>query len=92
VKKLGICALLVLAVVVIIAIAVNRIPTSPFASLHAGARRTPAAAAEYVARLGDCVACHSMPDGEPFAGGFAPASQVLPLEKDVVLLGGGSNA
>jgi len=70
VKKLGIWAILVLTVVVIIAIAVNRIPTSPFASLTAGARRTPAAAAEYVARLGDCVACHSMPDGEPFAGGL----------------------
>jgi alcohol dehydrogenase (quinone), cytochrome c subunit len=25
---------------------------------------------EYVARLGNCVACHSIPDGEPFAGGL----------------------
>ena len=26
--------------------------------------------AEYVARLGDCVACHSVPDRRPFAGGL----------------------
>ena len=25
---------------------------------------------EYVARLGNCVACHTVPDGEPFAGGL----------------------
>ncbi|MGP8286083.1 c-type cytochrome [Halomonas colorata] len=26
---------------------------------------------EYLTRVGDCVACHTAPDGEPFAGGFA---------------------
>jgi mono/diheme cytochrome c family protein len=26
--------------------------------------------AEYVARLGDCIACHSVPGGKPFAGGL----------------------
>ncbi len=25
----------------------------------------------YLARMGDCVACHSVPDGKPFAGGLA---------------------
>ena len=25
---------------------------------------------EYVARLGNCVACHSIPEGKPFAGGL----------------------
>ena len=25
---------------------------------------------EYVARLGNCVACHSIPEGEPLAGGL----------------------
>lgn len=28
---------------------------------------------EYLARLGNCVACHSIPDGEPFAGGLKMA-------------------
>jgi len=45
-------------------------PTSPLASVPAGRPLTPAAEAEYVARLGDCVACHSVPDGKPFAGGL----------------------
>jgi alcohol dehydrogenase (quinone), cytochrome c subunit len=27
--------------------------------------------AEYSTRLSDCVACHSVPDGKPFAGGLA---------------------
>lgn len=26
--------------------------------------------AEYVARLGDCIACHTAPDGTPMAGGL----------------------
>lgn len=26
---------------------------------------------EYLARMGDCVACHSVPNGKPFAGGLA---------------------
>nr|GFD16500.1 alcohol dehydrogenase, putative [Tanacetum cinerariifolium] len=29
---------------------------------------------EYVARLGDCVACHSVPGGAPFAGGLEMAT------------------
>ena len=28
---------------------------------------------EYLARAGDCVACHTAPDGKPFAGGFKMA-------------------
>lgn len=31
---------------------------------------------EYVARLSDCVACHSVPDGAPFAGGLKMATPV----------------
>ncbi|MBK0004621.1 cytochrome c [Erwinia sp. S63] len=31
---------------------------------------------EYVARLGDCVACHSTPDSAPFSGGLAMATPV----------------
>lgn len=32
---------------------------------------------EYVARLGNCVACHSVPGGEPFAGGLKMAVPYL---------------
>jgi mono/diheme cytochrome c family protein len=70
VKKLGIWALLTLIVAAAVTVAVNRTPTSPFASLPARAPSTPAVHTEYVARLGDCVACHSEPDGKPFAGGL----------------------
>jgi alcohol dehydrogenase (quinone), cytochrome c subunit len=70
VKKLGIWALLVLVAAAAVTAAVNRTPISPFASLPAGTPSTPAVHAEYVARLGDCVACHSEPDGKPFAGGL----------------------
>jgi alcohol dehydrogenase (quinone), cytochrome c subunit len=31
---------------------------------------TPTDKGEYVARAGDCVACHSVPNGKPFAGGL----------------------
>jgi mono/diheme cytochrome c family protein len=70
VKKLRLWAILGLIVAVVVAIAVNRTPTSPLASVPAEMPRTPIADAEYVARLGDCVACHSVPDGQPFAGGL----------------------
>lgn len=29
---------------------------------------------EYLARAGDCIACHTAPDGEPYAGGLSLAS------------------
>ena len=32
---------------------------------------------EYVARLGNCVACHSIPEGEPLAGGLKMAVPML---------------
>jgi mono/diheme cytochrome c family protein len=69
-KRLGVWAIAALVVVVAVTVAVNRTPTSPFASLPAGAPSTAAVRTEYVARLGDCVACHSVPDGKPFAGGL----------------------
>ncbi|WP_449424854.1 c-type cytochrome [Rhodanobacter lindaniclasticus] len=31
---------------------------------------------EYLARVGDCVACHTAPGGQPFAGGLAMASPI----------------
>jgi mono/diheme cytochrome c family protein len=69
-KKLGVAAAIVLIVIVAAFVVVKRIPESPFAALPAAAERTPTARAEYVARLADCVACHSIPEGQPFAGGL----------------------
>ena len=32
---------------------------------------------EYVARLGNCVACHTIPEGEPLAGGLKMAVPLM---------------
>ncbi|MCU0121700.1 cytochrome c [Pseudomonas sp. B2M1-30] len=56
---------------------VIREPVSPFESRQvAVADIDPALVArgEYVARLSDCVACHSVPGGAPFAGGLEMAT------------------
>jgi mono/diheme cytochrome c family protein len=47
---------------------VHRVPVSPFAASNESP--LPSADGEYLARLADCVACHSTPDGEPFSGGL----------------------
>lgn len=55
---------------------VNRTPFSPFAN-EASAPSADAQLVqrgEYVARLSDCVACHSTPKGAPFAGGLEMAT------------------
>ncbi len=54
---------------------VTREPVSPFTGEQATAA-DPALVSrgEYVARLSDCVACHSVPDGKPFAGGLKMAT------------------
>lgn len=54
---------------------VNRTPTSPLENEQPAAV-TPELVkrGEYVARLGDCVACHSVPGGAPFAGGYEMAT------------------
>lgn len=55
---------------------VTRTPASPFDG--APAREAPSAElierGEYVARLSDCVACHSTPSSAPFAGGLEMAT------------------
>jgi mono/diheme cytochrome c family protein len=58
------------AAVLIAALAwyVHRVPVSPFATSNESP--LPSADGEYLARLADCVACHSTPDGEPFSGGL----------------------
>ncbi|MFJ3486829.1 c-type cytochrome [Pseudomonas sp. NPDC090202] len=60
---------------------VTREPASPLqndalATTNAGANIDPALVSrgEYVARLSDCVACHSVPNGPPFAGGLEMAT------------------
>lgn len=55
---------------------VTREPASPFADEQARATDDPALIrrGEYVARLGDCVACHSVPDNPPMAGGLEMAT------------------
>ncbi len=54
---------------------VTRQPATPFEPAHA-ASFDPALVSrgEYVARLSDCVACHSLPDKAPFAGGLEMAT------------------
>lgn len=43
-------------------------------SLLPAAQAQPMSKGEYLARAGDCIACHTAPDGQPFAGGHALAS------------------
>lgn len=71
---------LVAMVIIVVAAAwyVLRTPSSAFdgqgAALSADADMLKRG--EYVARLSDCVACHSTPEGAPFAGGLKMATPV----------------
>ncbi|MFC0407102.1 c-type cytochrome [Roseomonas elaeocarpi] len=47
------------------------VPSSPFDQAAPAGAPIPLARGEYVARLGDCVACHSTERGAPFTGGLA---------------------
>ena len=38
--------------------------------------KDPLVRGEYLARMGDCVACHTAPKGKPFAGGLPMASPI----------------
>jgi len=60
---------LVVAAAVAVTAYVSRAPRSPFDGV---ANASPASSPdnEYVARLADCVACHSTPGNEPFTGGL----------------------
>jgi len=70
-------AIAVVVVIVVIAggiaIFVNSKPSSPFEGVAELPTVTPQDA-EYTQRLADCVACHSTPDGQPFAGGLKMGS------------------
>jgi len=54
---------------VALAVYAHHVPRSSFEGA-ANAEPSFSADGEYVARLADCVACHSTPDGEPFSGGL----------------------
>ena len=60
------CAILVLLVVGVGDGSTNSDPIQPLHEVDSAMTR-----GEYLARAGDCVACHSKPGGIPFAGGFA---------------------
>lgn len=74
------CAILggVLVAVLVIALVIGwyatRIPASPFDGVTVAGAPAPPERGEYVARLADCVACHSTEHGTPFAGGLAMGS------------------
>jgi alcohol dehydrogenase (quinone), cytochrome c subunit len=46
------------------------------ATANAQQTATPGSAGEYVARAGDCIACHSVPGGKAFAGGLRMGTPV----------------
>lgn len=49
---------------------VTRVRSSPFDGVQYNATPAPVQQTEYEARLSDCVACHSVLGGQPFAGGL----------------------
>ena len=74
--KKAIAYLAVLGVVVAAATAwfVNRTPASALTASEAPINPEWVIKGEYVARLADCVACHSVPGKAPFAGGLEMAT------------------
>jgi mono/diheme cytochrome c family protein len=70
-RLLASLAILVVVIVAAGAWFTTRIPTSPFDGMAHAEPPLPLEYGEYVARLGDCVACHSTERGAPFAGGLA---------------------
>jgi mono/diheme cytochrome c family protein len=70
VKTLSALAAVALAVIIGLGWYTQRIPASPFDGAAPSHAAMPVEKGEYVARLADCVACHSVPEGAPFAGGL----------------------
>ena len=73
----------ILAIVVVVGLVVfaglafwlNRTPSSPFDGVAMATEASfPVEDTSYVARLADCVACHSLPGKAPFAGGLPMGS------------------
>ncbi|MGE7991753.1 c-type cytochrome [Pseudomonas sp. NPDC089554] len=73
-NTLGWLALPCLVAAGLLAWYVTREPASPLAQEPPSADAAMVARGEYVARLSDCVACHSLPGKAPFAGGLEMAT------------------
>src|ERR1700722_6928492 len=60
-----------IAAVVAVAAYVHHVPRGPFDGAPSASTESAFSSdGEYVARLADCVACHSTPGSEPFVGGL----------------------
>ena len=51
-------------------------PHLPEAKIDGATAKDPVIRGEYLARMGDCVACHTAPGGKPFAGGLPLGSPI----------------
>ena len=63
-------AFLFLSAILITTIAMAGTPTCPAQALAPSVPPTGMSQGEYIAKLGDCVSCHSAPGKQDFAGGF----------------------
>lgn len=77
-RKLSLSALILLLLILSAAWIAMRPPQSAFETGSSGDATSDALIrrGEYVARLSDCVACHSTPESAPFAGGLKMATPV----------------
>ena len=71
---LGAAALAVVGAGVVLWMLPGELPINPNAPAAANATTQVINRGEYLARAGDCVACHTTPTGKPFAGGRAMAT------------------
>jgi mono/diheme cytochrome c family protein len=74
-RRIGIVVVVLVVVVAAVSFWLLRTPSSPFDGQTAvTTAQFPVQDASYVARLADCVACHSLPGKAPFSGGLAMGS------------------
>jgi alcohol dehydrogenase (quinone), cytochrome c subunit len=79
IKRLSLLVIVVVCVVAGALMWLLRTPSSSFDGANTAQQPVSAELirrGEYVARLSDCVACHSTPDSPPFSGGLAMATPV----------------
>jgi mono/diheme cytochrome c family protein len=60
----------------IVTVAPHVVPNAPAANATPPGANAVVSRGAYLARLGDCVACHTAPGGKPFAGGLAMPSPI----------------
>lgn len=75
-KRVGLVLVALLCIVVVATLWLMRTPVSAFDHQPPALSTDMIRKGEYVARLSDCVACHSTPDAAPFSGGLAMATPV----------------